>query len=142
MENISEEEKSIENMKISYCVITTLFLIMFALDLALSAPFYQRSAPFYQRKTNNNGESEAILMGYNTGIEAADFEAGMWLMALIGTLAAAVPVAFLNPSLGFKKRSLPDNFEEMAVHNAINNYKKIVWTTKNAKIHCEPPKLQ
>ena len=40
------------------------------------------------------------MMGINTGNPAADSEAGMWLMALIGTLAAAVPVAFLSPSLG------------------------------------------
>jgi hypothetical protein len=39
-------------------------------------------------------------MGINTGNPEADSEAGMWLMALIGTLAAAVPVAFLSPSLG------------------------------------------
>jgi len=46
------------------------------------------------------------MMGLNTGNPEADSEAGMWLMALIGTLAAAVPVAFLSPSLGksrFKK---------------------------------------
>ena len=40
------------------------------------------------------------MMGINTGNPEADSEAGMWLMALIGTLAAAVPVAFLSPSLG------------------------------------------
>ena len=53
--------------------------------------------------------SEARMLGLDTGNEAADFEAGIWLMALIGTLAAAVPVAFLNPSLGFRKRSADDN---------------------------------
>jgi hypothetical protein len=40
------------------------------------------------------------MLGINTGNPEADSEAGMWLMALIGTLAAAVPVAFLSPSLG------------------------------------------
>ena len=49
----------------------------------------------------------------------------MWLMALIGTLAAAVPVAFLNPSLGFKKRSI--NSESLAdkVFNAIEKFKDL-----------------
>ena len=40
------------------------------------------------------------MLGINTGNPEADSEAGMWLMALIGTLAAAVPVAFLSPGLG------------------------------------------
>ena len=74
------------------------------------------------------------LLGLDTGNPAADGEAEMWIMALIGTislssfghflisffvagvlflfnflfvagvLAAAIPVAFLNPSLGFRKR--------------------------------------
>ena len=49
------------------------------------------------------------MMGLDTGNDAADFEAGVWLIALVATLAAAVPVAFLNPSLGFKKkRSVED----------------------------------
>ena len=44
------------------------------------------------------------MMGLDTGNPAADFEAGMWIAALIGTLVSAIPVAFLSPSLGFKKR--------------------------------------
>merc|ERR1711992_207867 len=44
------------------------------------------------------------FMGFDTGNPEADFEAGMWTAALIGTLMAAVPVALLNPSLGFKRR--------------------------------------
>jgi hypothetical protein len=64
---------------------------------------YQAEA---QKLLHNGGE--ARMMGLDTGNEAADFEAGVWLMALIATLAAAVPVAFLNPSLGFKKRSLEE----------------------------------
>ena len=49
----------------------------------------------------------------DTGNDAADFEAGIWLMALVGTLAAAVPVAFLNPSLGFKKKRSLDNQDSL-----------------------------
>ena len=51
------------------------------------------------QNTLHNQES-GRMMGINTGNPEADSEAGMWLMALIGTLAAAVPVAFLSPSLG------------------------------------------
>ena len=57
--------------------------------------------------------SQPRMMGLDTGNDAADHEAGIWLMALIGVLAAAVPVAFLNPSLGFKKKrsaEAEDNF--------------------------------
>ena len=44
------------------------------------------------------------MMGLDTGNPQMDFEAGMWIAALIGSLAAAIPVAFLNPSLGVKKK--------------------------------------
>ena len=54
---------------------------------------------------NTGNEGQGRMMGLDTGNDAADFEAGVWLMALVGVLAAAAPVAFLNPSLGFKKRS-------------------------------------
>ena len=50
-------------------------------------------------------ESNSRMFGIDTGNADTDHEAGMWLMALLGTLAAAVPVAFLSPNLGFKKRS-------------------------------------
>jgi len=56
----------------------------------------------------HNG-SPRMDIGLDTGNPAADHEASMWLMALIGTLAAAIPVAFLSPSLGFKKRSVDDS---------------------------------
>lgn len=58
-------------------------------------------------------QDEGRMFGLDTGNDAADFEAGIWLMALVGTLAAAVPVAFLNPSLGFKKRSLNDDADSL-----------------------------
>ena len=44
------------------------------------------------------------MLGIDTGNAEADREAEMWLMALIGVLVAAVPVALLSPSLGFKRR--------------------------------------
>ena len=50
------------------------------------------------------GEGSPRLLGLDTGNPAADHEAEMWIMGLIGTLAAAIPVAFLNPSLGFRRR--------------------------------------
>jgi hypothetical protein len=44
------------------------------------------------------------MLGLDTGNPEADAEAEMWIMGLIGVLAAAIPVAFLNPSLGFRRR--------------------------------------
>ncbi len=44
------------------------------------------------------------MLGVDTGNPAADYEAEMWLMGLIGVLVAAIPIAVLSPSLGFKKR--------------------------------------
>ena len=61
------------------------------------------------------------MMGIDTGDERTDFEAGMWLMALLGTLAAAVPVAFLSPNLGFKKRSVDENIQFDLVIESLNN---------------------
>ena len=62
-----------------------------------------------QNESTHFGSGKGRMMGIDTGDERTDFEAGMWLMALLGTLAAAVPVAFLSPNLGFKKRSVDEN---------------------------------
>lgn len=62
--------------------------------------------------------SRGRMFGVNTGDSATDFEAGMWLMALLGTLAAAVPVAFLSPNLGFKKRSADEKYH---INNLLKN---------------------
>ena len=108
--------------------------------LLILIPIMVQSLPYHykdrntkreNRKVNpsfnipNTSGSEARMMGLNTGNEAADFEAGMWLMALIGTLAAAVPVAFLNPSLGFKKRSFNEDPLMGQVANAIEKFKDL-----------------
>ena len=67
------------------------------------------------------------MMGIDTGDERTDFEAGMWLMALLGTLAAAVPVAFLSPNLGFKKRSVDENTQfDFVIDNLDNGLLKNV----------------
>ena len=47
------------------------------------------------------------MLGIDTGNAEADREAEMWLMALIGILVAAVPIALLSPSLGFRKERSP-----------------------------------
>lgn len=62
-----------------------------------------------KNSTNNTGKSRERMFGIDTGNSETDFEAGMWLFALLGTLAAAIPVAFLSPNLGFKKRSVNEN---------------------------------
>ena len=67
-------------------------------------------------------QSQPRMMGLNTGNDAADHEAGIWLMALIGVLAAAVPVAFLNPSLGFKKKRSAEEDSFNNVLNALDKY--------------------
>ena len=64
---------------------------------------------FLSHKEEEEGMGEVTtttgrMMGIDTGNPATDFEAGMWLMALVATLAAAVPVAFLSPDLGFKRK--------------------------------------
>ena len=80
----------------------------------------QHLLSFQYKQESQDVHGQARMMGLDTGNEAADFEAGIWLMALIGTLAAAVPVAFLNPSLGFKKRSAEAPFDNLI--NALNKY--------------------
>ena len=57
------------------------------------------------KSKHNDNPNEGRMFGIDTGNSDTDQEAGMWLFALLGTLAAAVPVAFLSPNLGFKKRS-------------------------------------
>ena len=67
------------------------------------------------------------MMGLDTGNPAADFEAGMWIAALIGTLTAAIPVAFLSPSLGFKKkRSVEDRSGEQFKERMVQAMQKVV----------------
>ena len=74
-----------------------------------------------QNESTNFVSGKARMMGIDTGDERTDFEAGMWLMALLGTLAAAVPVAFLSPNLGFKKRSVDENIPFDFVIENLNN---------------------
>ena len=74
-----------------------------------------------QNDSTHFASGKGRMMGIDTGDERTDFEAGMWLMALLGTLAAAVPVAFLSPNLGFKKRSVDENIPfDFAIDN-LNN---------------------
>ena len=71
------------------------------------------------------------MFGIDTGNSDTDQEAGMWLFALLGTLAAAVPVAFLSPNLGFKKRSLNSNLLEDTFEDDFNHTIKINSTITN-----------
>ena len=74
-----------------------------------------------QNDSTHFASGKGRMMGIDTGNESTDFEAGMWLMALLGTLAAAVPVAFLSPNLGFKKRSVDENTQFDFVIDNLNN---------------------
>ena len=58
----------------------------------------------YIRRQSAHSNSGQGFLGMDTGNPAADHEAEMWIAALIGTLMAAVPVALLNPSLGFRRK--------------------------------------
>ena len=73
----------------------------------------------------NENTSKGRMFGIDTGNSDTDQEAGMWLFALLGTLAAAVPVAFLSPNLGFKKRSLNSNLLADTFEDDFNNTIKI-----------------
>ncbi|XP_042857681.1 uncharacterized protein LOC122243973 [Penaeus japonicus] len=48
--------------------------------------------------------AEGRILGIDVGDENTNFQAGMWLLALVGLLATAIPAVFLDPSLGFRKR--------------------------------------
>ena len=49
----------------------------------------------------SNG-SEPRILGLDVGDDATNFEAGMWLIGLIAILAVALPVAIMEPTLGFR----------------------------------------
>ena len=82
--------------------------------------------PAKRQENSNKGR----MFGIDTGNSDTDQEAGMWLFALLGTLAAAVPVAFLSPNLGFKKRSVNNNLFWDAFDYQFNNSIKINSTVK------------
>ena len=81
----------------------------------------------------NKVRGNARMFGIDTGNSATDFEAGMWLMALLGTLAAAVPVAFLSPGLGFKKRSIDQTRSIEILLKNINKFKNIYMNGEEAR---------
>ncbi|XP_042207977.1 uncharacterized protein LOC121856447 [Homarus americanus] len=56
------------------------------------------------RRTAETGR----FLGIDVGDENTNFQAGMWLLALVGLLATAIPAVFLDPSLGFRKRKKRD----------------------------------
>ena len=78
----------------------------------------------------NEAQGNARMFGIDTGNSETDFEAGMWLMALLGALAAAVPVAFLSPGLGFKKRSIDQTRSIEILLRNINKFKNVYMTSE------------
>ena len=81
----------------------------------------------------NEVQGNARMFGIDTGNSATDFEAGMWLMALLGTLAAAVPVAFLSPGLGFKKRSIDQTRSIEILLKNFNSLKNIYMSSEETR---------
>lgn len=47
---------------------------------------------------------EVRFLGINSGNLNTNFQAGMWLLGLVGVLAAALPVVFLDSSLAYKRK--------------------------------------
>ena len=92
---------------------------------------FTSNSEFGARKGNEN-TNRGRMFGIDTGNSDTDQEAGMWLFALLGTLAAAVPVAFLSPNLGFKKRSLNSNLLGDTFEDDFNNTIKINSTITNS----------
>ena len=67
------------------------------------------------------------MMGLDTGNPQMDFEAGMWIAALIGSLAVAIPVAFLSPSLGVKKkRSVEERSGDQFKERIVQAWQRVV----------------
>ena len=83
------------------------------------------SKPEFGAEKRHENTNKGRMFGIDTGNSDTDQEAGMWLFALLGTLAAAVPVAFLSPNLGFKKRSLNSNLLEDTFEDDFNHTIKI-----------------
>ena len=89
------------------------------------------SKPEFGAEKGHENTNKGRMFGIDTGNSDTDQEAGMWLFALLGTLAAAVPVAFLSPNLGFKKRSLNSNLLEDTFDDDFNHTIKINSTITN-----------
>ena len=123
------------NRFVSLIIIPFLIYVPFQIDAI--GPSYSKvgqirtnkSFPISHNLVNSRSDensSKGRMFGIDTGNSDTDQEAGMWLFALLGTLAAAVPVAFLSPNLGFKKRSVNEDvlwntFEEKINHTIIVN---------------------
>ena len=122
----------IVNKTCIYIIIFEIFILKIQgmiFNLIRENPSEVRTTFVSSIETQNNstqfGSGKGRMMGIDTGDAGTDFEAGMWLMALLGTLAAAVPVAFLSPNLGFKKRSVDENIHfDFVVENPNNTLLK------------------
>ena len=60
------------------------------------------------------------MMGLDTGNPQMDFEAGMWIAALVGSLAAAIPEAFLIPRLGVKKKRSVEDWSGHGIRKVVS----------------------
>ena len=108
-----------------------------AIDFQSNYPYQVKSnisfisKPEFGTEKGHENTNKGRMFGIDTGNSDTDQEAGMWLFALLGTLAAAVPVAFLSPNLGFKKRSLNSNLLEESFEDDFNRTIKINSTITN-----------
>ena len=89
---------------------------------SLSFGFHEGAVAKYKEENQHVDHGDPKMFGVDTGNPERDYEASVWLMAILGTLAAAVPVALIAPNLGFKKRSLEDFRSSETVQQIQNNF--------------------
>ena len=74
-----------------------------------------------EEPTNGGLTRERRFLGINIGDESTNFQAGMWLLGLVGVLAAALPVVFLDPSLAYRrKREVLENNSEVLMRRLVD----------------------
>ena len=131
--NVCFKSKYRKNMNRFVSLVIIPFLIYVPFQVQAKGHYYAKSGQIKANKSfpisynlvNSRNDENSIkgrMFGIDTGNSDTDQEAGMWLFALLGTLAAAVPVAFLSPNLGFKKRSVN---EDILWNKLIQGYKDV-----------------
>ena len=81
-----------------YCYL----LLIFTMTSVSSENIYTSENSEERYPTKDSHRSPRIL-GLNVGDSRTNFEAGMWILALVGMLAFAGPAILLEPSLGFRR---------------------------------------
>lgn len=72
------------------------------------------------------GGEAGRFLGIDVGDESTNFQAGMWLIGLVGLLATAIPAVFLDPSLGFRRRKRRSH-RDWTPRGMLKNVREAVW---------------